>query len=506
MVAKSGAPAGPVHYTDVVIVGAGFSGLGMGIELKRLYKKLKLDFLILEKFDEVGGTWYANDYPGCACDIPSVDYSYSFEQSPTWSRVWSPQPEILKYLKDVADKYDLRRHVRFNQTVTRVIWDDVRMEWHVSTEDGKEYVCQFVVSAAGALHIPSIPKIEGLEKFRGAAFHSAEWDHSVDLSGKRVAVIGTGASAIQIVPAIVRQVAELELFQRTPAWVMPRTNYEIPDALQWLFTKRPGTQALARNTLYLVHEFVGYAMTRRPSLLKLGEAACKWNIARCIKDPELRRKLTPNYSLGCKRILNSGSYYRALASDNADVVTDAIVRITEHGIVTADGTEHPLDVIVFATGFEVTESYTHTDIRGMGKLDLRKLWDRKGIQAHRGVEVADMPNLFVLLGPNTGLGHYSVVFMIEQQVRYAGMAMQSVIERGARALTPKQRAQERWNRKLQKKLKGTVWSIGGCQSWYMDKYGHNTTLWSGMCWQYWLAMRFFRTREHRYFGKARATE
>jgi len=497
--ASTGQAARPVH-TRALIIGTGFSGLGMAIELQ----KRNVEFLILEKADEIGGTWRDNTYPGCACDIPSHMYSFSFEPKADWTHLWSFQPEILDYLKGVTEKYGLRRYIRFGSHVDRAHWDDDENRWHVFTKDGREFVAQFVISGAGGLHIPLIPDFEGLDEFTGAAFHSAEWDHSVDLTGKRVAVIGTGASAIQIVPEIVKDVAELKVFQRTPAWVMPRPNNPIPQWLRDVFSTVPGTRAAMRAGIYWIHEAVGFAMTKEPRLLKIGELLGKWNIRRSIKDPELRRKLTPSYRAGCKRILNSDTYYRGIANPRTEVVTDAIARFTPRGIVTADGTERELDVVVFATGFHVTDSYTYVHIKGPRGEDLVDRWNREGIAALRGITVADMPNLFFLLGPNTALGHNSVVFMIESQIRYAAQAIAAVDKAGAEALAPTREAQDRYNEKLQRDLAGTVFNTGGCRSWYLDEHGVNRTLWSGMTWQYWLATRRFDPSEYEFLGGRRA--
>ncbi|MCV7251632.1 NAD(P)/FAD-dependent oxidoreductase [Mycobacterium hackensackense] len=483
--------------TRALIIGSGFSGLGMGIALQKQGFKDQ-DFLILEKADEVGGTWRDNTYPGCACDIPSHMYSFSFEPKSDWTHMWSFQPEIFDYLKGVTAKHGLRRHIRFNTHVDRAHWDEGDARWHVFDKSGQEFIAQFLISGAGGLHIPSIPEVEGADTFAGAMFHSAQWDHSVDLAGKRVAVIGTGASAIQIVPAIIDQVAGLDLYQRTPAWVMPRPNNAFPQWIRKLFTYVPGTRALMRAGIYWIHEGVGFAMTKQPRLLKIGELLGRWNINRSIKDPVLRRKLTPSYTAGCKRILNSDTYYRAIADPKADVLTEGIARMTPTGIVTRDGVEHPADVVVWATGFHVTDSYTYVDIKGAGGEDLVDRWNTEGIAAHRGIAVAGMPNLFFLLGPNTALGHNSVVFMIESQIRYVAQAIAAADAAGAKALAPTRRAQDDFNTQLQHDLAGTVFNTGGCQSWYLDAHGVNRTLWSGMTWQYWLATRHFEPAEYEF--------
>ncbi|GFG49961.1 4-hydroxyacetophenone monooxygenase [Mycolicibacterium agri] len=482
--------------TRALIIGTGFSGLGMAIALQ----KQGVDFLILEKADDVGGTWRDNTYPGCACDVPSHLYSYSFEPKPTWSKLFSPQPEIWDYLKGVTDKYGLRRYIRFNSFVDRAHWDDAEYRWHVFTADGQEYIAQFLISGAGALHIPLIPDFEGKDDFAGAAFHSAEWDHSVDLTGKRVAVIGTGASAIQIVPEIVRDVAELQLYQRTPPWVVPRPNKPFPEALKRAFAYVPGLRLAVRTGIYWFLEGLGFAMTRAPGLLRVVELVGKWNIRRNVKDKELRRRLTPTYRAGCKRILYSPNYYQGVANPKCHLITDRITRITRDGIVTADGTEHKVDVIIYATGFHVTDSYTYVDIKGPGGEDLVDRWNREGVAAHRGVAVADVPNLFFLLGPNTGLGHTSVVIMIEAQIRYVAEAIAAVDKRGAQALAPTREAQDRDNAELQQRLARSVWNTGGCRSWYLDEHGVNRTLWSGMTWEYWRHMRKLRPSEYKFLG------
>jgi cation diffusion facilitator CzcD-associated flavoprotein CzcO len=376
----------------------------------------------------------------------------------------------------------------------------------VFTADGREYVGQFLISGAGALHIPSIPDIEGRDEFRGPAFHSAEWDHSVDLTGKRVAVIGTGASAIQIVPEIVGQVAELQLYQRTPAWVVPRSNPEIPVAVRRAMENVPGLRAAARLGIYWAQEALAIGMTKRPNMLKFIEAYAKYNIRRSVKDRELRRKLTPHYRLGCKRILNSSTYYPAVANPKTKLITDPITRITPDGILTADGTEHNVDVIVYGTGFHVTDSYTYVQIKGLRGEDLVDRWNREGIGAHRGITVADVPNLFFLLGPNTGLGHNSVVFMIESQIRYVADAIAKCDRRGAQALAPTREAQDRFNDELQEQLSHSVWNSGGCSSWYLDEHGKNTVLWGGYTWQYWRATRSVKPEEYRFFGVGKGSK
>jgi cation diffusion facilitator CzcD-associated flavoprotein CzcO len=486
----------PVH-TRALIIGTGFSGLGIGIALQNQ----GVDFLILEKADDIGGTWRDNTYPGCACDVPSHLYSFSFEPKADWKHLFSYWDEILDYLKGVTDKYGLRRYIVFNSLVDRAHWDDSEYCWHVFTVDGREYVAQFLISGAGALHIPSIPDFEGRDEFAGAAFHSAEWDHSVGLTGKRVAVIGTGASAIQIVPEIVDRVEQLQLYQRTPPWVVPRTNGKLPRTVRRAFENIPGLRFALRTGIYWALEIgLAYGMTKQPNALKAVEALGKWNIRHHVRDPELRRKLTPTYRAGCKRILYSHNYYAAVANPKTELVTDRIARFTRDGIVTADGRERPVDVIVYATGFHVTDSYTYVQIKGRHGEDLVDRWNREGLAAHRGITVAEVPNLFFLLGPNTGLGHTSVVFMIESQIRYVADAIATVDKYGAQALAPTRAAQDRFNAELQEKLAGSVWNTGGCRSWYLDEHGKNRVLWSGYTWQYWMATRRLKPSEYTFIG------
>lgn len=413
--------------------------------------------------------------------------------------MWAPQAEILDYLREVAKDYNLYPHIRFGQAVREARWDDAKLQWHVITADGSEYICKHLISGAGALHIPQIPDFKGLDDFQGPAFHSAEWDHSVNLSGKRVAVIGTGASAIQIVPSIVDQVAELKLFQRTPAWVMPWTNVTFPSWAKWLLCHLPRLHSAWREGLFWWHELIGYGMTKRPVILKIAEMLGKWNINRNIKDPELRQKLTPNYSVGCKRILKDGDYYRALSSAKSDVITESISYFTEDGIVTDDGSFHEVDVVVFATGFHVTDSYKYLQLRGRNGEDLVERANRIGLIAHRGVMFADVPNLFMLMGPNSGLGHNSMVEIIEAQIRYVVHAINAVEILEARAIAPTWKAQTLYNENMQTELAKTVWSTG-CSSWYFDEHGKNRVLWKGLVYQYRQSMEELNTAEFEFFA------
>jgi cation diffusion facilitator CzcD-associated flavoprotein CzcO len=489
-------PTQPPVRTRALIVGTGFSGLGMAIALQRR----GIDFLMLEKADDIGGTWRDNTYPGCACDIPSHLYSFSFEPKADWRHLFSYQDEIQEYLQGVTAKYGLRRYIHFDSLVDRAHWDDTEHRWHVFTADGREYIAQFLISCAGALHIPSIPDFPGRDQFAGPAFHSAQWDHSVDLTGKRVAVIGTGASAIQIVPEIIDRVAQLQLYQRTPAWVVPRTNDELPAWLRRALENIPGLRLALRGGIYALQEALAVGMTKYPGMLRIGHLLGKWNINRSVKDPQLRAKLTPDYRLGCKRILNSSTYYPAVADPRTEVITESIDRITTDGIVTFDGTERAVDVIVYATGFHVSDSYKYVQIKGLNGEDIVDRFNREGPMAHRGTAVADLPNAYLLLGPNTGLGHNSMVYMIESQINYVIEAIKAVDKAGAQALAPTREAQDRYNAELQARLGRSVWNTGGCRSWYLDEHGNNRVLWGGFTWQYRLATRTLDPAEYRFWG------
>ncbi|WP_033288426.1 flavin-containing monooxygenase [Amycolatopsis jejuensis] len=480
--------------TGVIVVGTGFSGLGMAV---RLRKDGRDDFVVLEKAADVGGTWRDNSYPGCACDIPSHMYSFSFEQNPGWSRTHSPQPEIFRYLREVAGKYDVRRFIRFGQEMTGARWDEEENRWHVSTRGGDEFVAPVLVSALGALHRPMIPELPGIEHFAGSVFHSAEWNHDFDFTGKRVAVVGTGASAIQFVPKIASQVAELTLFQRTPPWVMPKADREMPGWLHRLFRVVPPVQRLYRNFLYWTLEARAFGFNGKPWIMKIGQRIAKRNIDRAVPDPQLRAKLTPDYTMGCKRVLISNDYYPALARENAEVVTDGVAEVREHSVVDAAGVEHEVDAIIYGTGFHVTDAFDELEIVGRDGRNLAKEWASEGMRTHLGITVNGFPNLFLLLGPNTGLAHNSVVFMIEAQISYVAQALRLA---GARALEPREDVQERFNADVQRKLANGIWTQGGCKSWYLDAKGVNRTIWPGFTWRYWLDTRTVQREDFELLG------
>ncbi|HET6710478.1 NAD(P)/FAD-dependent oxidoreductase [Amycolatopsis sp.] len=483
----------------VVIVGTGFSGLGQAIQLEKAGIR---DYVILEKATEVGGTWRDNSYPGCACDVQSHMYSFSYEQNPGWSRSFSPQPEIFEYLKGVADKYRLREKIRFGVELTGAHWDERERRWTATTKDGREFVAQFLVSGVGGLHIPQVPELPGIAKFRGQTWHSARWNHEYDLRGKRVAVVGTGASAVQFVPKIAPDVAELTLFQRTPPWIMPKPDHAMPSWAQTLFKRVPGTQRAYRNALYWLLEARAIGFNGHPAIMKAGELIAKRNIAKAIKDPALRKKVTPDYTMGCKRVLISNDYYPALARPNVEVNTAGIKEVKAHSIVDSAGVEHEVDAIIYGTGFKVTDALEYLDITGVDGRDLAKEWATEGMRTHKGITVSGFPNLFFLLGPNTALGHNSVVFMIESQARYVVDAIELAGSRGAAALDVRPGVQDEFQREIQDKLVKGVWTQGGCKSWYLDAQGVNRTIWPGFTWRYWLETRKVDPADYELSGRA----
>ncbi|MDX6743634.1 NAD(P)/FAD-dependent oxidoreductase [Actinocorallia sp. A-T 12471] len=472
---------------QIVIIGAGFAGLGMGIKLKEAGHH---DFVILEKASDLGGTWWENTYPGCACDVPSPMYSFSFELNKNWSEFFAPQPEIQRYLAHCAEKYDVKKHIRFDSHVEAIEYDDAAKRWNVTLADGQVLRPRAVVSGVGALHVPSFPEIPGLETFEGKAFHSAEWDHSYDLAGKRVAVIGTGASAIQFVPQIAKKAAHTTVFQRTPAWIQAKPNIKLPAAF-----RLPGVPRAVRDIVYWTLEAraIGFAVDPRLS------GPMKWmatsHLKRQVKDPELRRKLTPDYTIGCKRVLLSNDYYPAMARDDVDLVTDGIAEVRANSVVTKDGREIEVDAIIFGTGFKVVDAMEHWTITGRNGQKIQQAWEN-GVEAHHGTTVPGFPNFFILLGPNTGLGHNSVVFMIEVQVKHILSLLKLLSDTGATTVEPKPEALRAYNDKLHKRLRRAVWNEGGCDSWYLDQDGVNRTIWPGFTFEFWANSRKARREDY----------
>jgi cation diffusion facilitator CzcD-associated flavoprotein CzcO len=462
-------------HVGTVIVGSGFAGLCAAIKLGEIGQ----DYLILERGDDVGGTWRDNSYPGCACDVPSHLYSFSFSPNPDWHHSFSRQPQILDYLRGIARDYGVLPHVRLATALTSAHWDDATSRWTVDTERGS-LTADRLISAMGPLSAPNIPAIPGIEHFDGTAFHSAEWNHDHDLTGQRVAVIGTGASAIQFVPHVQQAAGHMTLFQRTAPWVLPRRDRRYARWERRLNRILPAVQRAIRTQMYVFREFVLIGFLKPKILAKVERVGIR-HLESQVSDPTLRAKLTPHFRLGCKRVLMSNHYYPALAADNAEVVTDSIVEVLPHAIVTEahDGsrTEHPTDTIIFGTGFRVTDPPAAEMIWGSGGHRLADVWSAQGMSALHGLTITGFPNLYFLVGPNTGLGHNSIVLMIEAQVRYLVDLLQQAERAGPAVVEARSSAQASYNAGIQRRLEGTVWSTGGCKSWYLDKEGRNTTLW-----------------------------
>jgi cation diffusion facilitator CzcD-associated flavoprotein CzcO len=479
------------HYR-VAIAGAGFAGLGMAIQLKRSGIE---DFVVLERGPGLGGTWRDNHYPGCACDVPAPLYSYSFAPNPRWSRLYAGSEEIRAYMEDCADRFDVRGYLRFNADVTGAHWDEENARWTILVGGEEALTADFVVAGPGGLSRPAYPDIPGLESFTGALFHTAQWDHSVALQGKRVGVIGTGASAIQVIPQVAKQAAQVTVFQRTPPWVVPKLDRQIGRLEQALYARVPLTQKLLRGLIFTITEGVGFAITRYPWMLKLGEIWSRRHMRRAIKDPDLERELTPDYRLGCKRILPSNNFYPAMARENVALQTAGLARIEGNRVIANDGAEHELDVLVCGTGFAIEEVFAQLDLRGRGGLTLTEAW-AKGLEAHRGTTVSGFPNAALLSGPNTGTGSTSQVYMIEAQIHYVLQMLRLLEARSARAIDVKPEAQREYNAWIQRRMRRTVWLTGGCKSWYLSEDGVNRTLYPGPSSEFWRSLRKVKPDEY----------
>ena len=473
--------------TSVAILGAGFGGLCMAI---KLLESGHNDLMIFEKSASSGGTWRDNTYPGCACDIPSHLYSYSFAQHSGWSRRYASQAEILAYIREVARRHDLDDRILYDTPITSAEWDDHERFWRLSTRDGRWFTARAVVSAVGGLHLPASPRIPGLDGFRGPAFHTARWRHDVDLTGKRVAVIGAGASAVQVVPEIAPRVSRLHVFQRTPQWIMPRNDRPYSALERLAYRCVPGLLRSSRAFHYWKSEAAALGFVVRPKLMRAGESRARRFLARSIADPVLRDRLRPRYRLGCKRVLRSDAYYPALSQPHVELVTDRIARVTPDGIVTVDGATRGVDVIVHATGFRPFDQSAEIAVRGRDGRLLSDEW-RDGPQAFRGVAVTGFPNYFLIMGPNSGLGHNSILFMIESQVRYIRQCLSWLDSGRTDAVEVRPAVQDDFNHSLEAAQRRTVWKddsqAGGCSSWYRHSSGRNTAIWPGFTSSYWLS-------------------
>lgn len=482
-------------HVRVAVVGAGFSGLAMAAGLLRRGER---SLVVLERADEIGGTWRENTYPGAACDIRSDLYSFSFAPNPAWTSLYAGHAEIKAYLERTADEEGLRPYLRLGTTVTRAAWDEGAALWRVATDRG-DWTAEVLVAAAGPLVQPRWPDVPGLDTFTGPRLHSAEWDHGVELAGRRVGVIGTGASAVQLVPPVAEQASHLTVFQRSAPWVVPRHDRGTSALRRRVFARAPWLQRLSRERVFRRNDLTHLALAHRP-VGRVVERVVLASMHHQVRDPRLRRALTPGYRLGCKRILVSDDYYPALTRDDVDLVTEPVVSVTPSGVTTADGTDHPLDALVCSTGFVATDPPVSHLLVGRDGRTLAGHWADTGMQALRGTTVAGFPNAFYLVGPNTALGHNSIVEVIEAQVGYVLEAL----ERATEGLRPGERAvldttapaQRAWADRLQRDLATSVWVTGGCTSFYLDTRGRNTTLWPRRAAAFRRALRRVEPSEH----------
>jgi len=456
----------------VAIIGTGFGGLGMAIQLKQAGID---DFVILEKAASVGGVWRENSYPGAACDVPSHLYSFSFEPNPSWTRKFSPQPEIKRYLEHCERKYGLNAHIRFNTFVQTAVFEQALDSWEITTSTGDTINAKLLVKATGQLSQLAIPKLPGLEQFAGKQFHSAHWDHDYDLQGKRVAIVGTGASALQFIPHVVEQAAEVTVFQRTSPWVIPKPDRPYTKLERWLFKHLPLAAKFERNKIYWSLEWRFAALSANNWAAPIFNWVANRQRRKQVKDPALQQKLTPDYPLGCNRILLSNNYYSALSRDNVEVVAESVKSVTGDGVVSESGETYPVDAIIFGTGFAATEFVSPMTIVGLDGQDLNQRW-AEGAEAYYGMTVSGFPNFFMLYGPNTNLGHNSIIFMLESQIAYVLQCVKALRDKRFTRMDLLGERMRQFNQQVQAKANKAVWNAG-CNSWYRHESGKNTNNW-----------------------------
>jgi len=469
---------------EILVIGAGYGGVGVGITL---LKEGIEDFLIIEAEADVGGTWRTNRYPGCACDVPSHLYSYSFEPNPNWPQAFSEAPDIERYIQHCTDKYGVREKIRFGTKVVRAAFQTDQGRWEVETDDGKLISARLLVPATGGLSRLRFPELKGMERFAGKAVHAARWDSTLDLRDKRVGVIGTGASAIQIVPSIAPEVASLSVFQRSAAWVLPRWNRPFTETERAGWRASPWRQRLRRWKVYWFMELALPALMWFPSLLALPEYLHKRRLHKAVRDPELRSKLTPTYPVGCKRALVSDAYFPAFARDNVELVTDGIAKIVPEGIKTLDGRTVELDVLIYATGYAAGDPAYPFEVRGIRDQSLQAYWGGRK-RAYYGMNVAGFPNMLMIMGPNTGPGHTSVLVYQEPQYAYVVRYYQHLVREGLSYLDVKEKVQEEQFDAFQRRMRKSTWS-SGCTSWYLNEDGTNSAIWPGFSFEYGLRIR-----------------
>ena len=476
--------------TEIAIIGSGFGGIGIAIQLQKAGFN---DFVLLEKEQDVGGCWRDNSYPAAACDVPSHLYSFSFEPKFDWSRKFAPQAEIYAYIRDCAQKYGLTTKIKFNHEVLGAYFDQQQQLWVIETKQ-QTVLAKILISGCGQLNRPAYPKLKGIENFKGEKFHSARWHHDYDLTNKRVAVIGTGASAIQFVPIVAKQAKQLTLFQRSAPYVIPKPDRTYSSIEQQIYAKLPMLQTLSRAAMYSNHEIRALAFTSLQIAMKPFEWQFKRHLHKTVKDPVLRAKLTPDYPLGCKRILISNHYYQALAQKNVEVETDNIAEVTQTGIKTKDGKEYPVDAIIYGTGFQATDFLAPMKITGRDGIDLNEAW-RDGAEAYLGMTVHGFPNMFMLYGPNTNLGHNSILYMLESQFAYILDALKQMRRQQWQAVEVKAQTQSVYNQWVQEQLSNTIWAAG-CHSWYKTESGKNTNNWVGFTLLYRYKTQHFNAQDY----------
>jgi cation diffusion facilitator CzcD-associated flavoprotein CzcO len=484
--------ANPPEWHEVIIIGSGFGGLGAAIRLRQAGVK---DVVILERYSDVGGTWRDNTYPGAACDIPSHLYSYSFAQNPNWSRAYSGSGEILGYVHDLVARFNLAPAIRFQNTVTEARFDEATASWRVITAEGAELSARHIIMASGGLANPSLPKINGIEQFAGKTIHSARWDHDYDFAGKRVAVIGTGASAVQLIPELVKVADKVTVFQRTAGWILPRMDYQAPGWHKTLFKRLPRAQSLMRRALFWGHESMAFSFIWSTPMTRMVERISTAFLRHQVKDKWLRRQLTPDFTIGCKRVLMTSNYYPALQKPNCKLITWPIATISPKGIRTAEGIEHQVDCIVFATGFDICKTGTPFKVTGVGGRVLAEEWTR-GAQAYKSVNVSGYPNLSIILGPNSGPGHNSALVYMESQIGYIVNAITTAQRKSWGVMDVRPEVQKAYNVSIQKRLAKTNWN-SGCKSWYLTEAGFNATMYPGFATQYARQMTDFQVKHYR---------
>jgi len=466
---------------EIIIVGAGVSSICLAYQLKKAGIH---SFTIYEKTDEIGGTWRDNSYPGAECDVPSVLYSYSFELNPHWTQKFSPQAEILNYLQHCVKKFDLRRHIQFNTEISTADFDKSAGLWRIKTTDNQELNANVFISAIGQLSVPKYPDIPGLKSFKGNVFHSARWNHDKEiLKDKNVAVIGSGASAVQFIPHVAQDAGHLTVFQRSPHWIVPKPERDYAEWEHRMFESYPWVQRMYRYMLYWQMELAHGILHKGSWLGKRAESICKWHINKHLSDPVLQEKMVPDYPVGCKRILISNNYYPTFAQNNVDMVTTGIKKITPKTIVTNNGDKYPVDTLILGTGYEATEFLTPMEVTGVDGLSLQSVW-KEGAEAHLGMTVPGFPNFYMIYGPNTNLGHNSVIFMFESQVNYIVKGIQALIDNDLKYIDVKKEVMIQYNLKLQHDVKQTVWD-SDCGSWYKNEAGKITNNWPHTSVNYW---------------------